>query len=464
MRVEERQRVRSSLCSLLHSLIAPLALNMSSTSSSSPLVVQLDCAVQQYEWGKVGKSSLVYQLKSAQLPSDAAALDSDAPFSELWMGTHPNGPTCIRQNDSSASMTLLSSWLQQQGIECELPYLFKVLSIAKPLSIQAHPDQALAQQLHRSQPSVYRDPNHKPEIACAITAFEALSGFRPMNEIAQHVCDVPELASLLQHNTVHALLQWCGRQQQQHESDHVKALLKQVLAQLLATPAERVAEAIAQFQQRFNDEQQSAPSYQAQCVSLRLNQHFPNDIGVFVALLLNYVQLQPGQAFFMGPNEPHAYLSGDCIEAMACSDNVVRAGLTPKLKDAETLCKMLTYQTRHPDIMHGQVFAVDGGSRSVLYAPDAVEFSVMRSVVAPSTGSYSLPVSSYSTILLVIDSASDGVELAVHADDRAQHTVATIGRGQVWFIGAGVRVSVCNASEQEPVDVYACTTGSGFQV
>ena len=51
-----------------------------------------------------------------------------------------------------------------------------------------------------------------------------------------------------------------------------------------------------------------------------------------------------GEAMFLGPNLPHAYLSGDCIECMACSDNVVRAGLTPKLIDVPTLCEMLIYQ------------------------------------------------------------------------------------------------------------------------
>lgn len=34
----------------------------------------------------------------------------------------------------------------------------------------------------------------------------------------------------------------------------------------------------------------------------------------------------------------------DCVECMACSDNVVRAGLTPKLKDVPTLVEMLTYK------------------------------------------------------------------------------------------------------------------------
>jgi mannose-6-phosphate isomerase len=77
---------------------------------------------------------------------------------------------------------------------------------------------------------------------------------------------------------------------------------------------------------------------------LRLNEQYPADIGVFSPLFTNYVRLQPGQSFFIGANELHAYISGECVECMALSDNVVRAGLTPKLKDCETLCKMLAYK------------------------------------------------------------------------------------------------------------------------
>ncbi len=77
---------------------------------------------------------------------------------------------------------------------------------------------------------------------------------------------------------------------------------------------------------------------------LRLHSDYPNDRGVLCPLLLNYVKLSAGEAFFMGPNEPHAYLSGDCVECMALSDNVVRAGLTPKFQDVETLCSMLHYR------------------------------------------------------------------------------------------------------------------------
>lgn len=77
---------------------------------------------------------------------------------------------------------------------------------------------------------------------------------------------------------------------------------------------------------------------------LRLEKQFPGDVGVIAAFLLNYVKLNPGEALYIGANEPHAYLHGECVECMATSDNVVRAGLTPKTLDVQTLCSMLTYK------------------------------------------------------------------------------------------------------------------------
>ena len=79
-------------------------------------------------------------------------------------------------------------------------------------------------------------------------------------------------------------------------------------------------------------------------IFLTLNKDFPNDVGSLCLFFLNVIQLQPGQAIYLAAKEPHAYLDGDCIECMACSDNVVRAGLTPKFKDIETLINMLSYE------------------------------------------------------------------------------------------------------------------------
>lgn len=76
---------------------------------------------------------------------------------------------------------------------------------------------------------------------------------------------------------------------------------------------------------------------------MRLQNDFPNDIGSLSIFFLNIIRLQPGQAIFLPAKEPHAYLDGNCIECMACSDNVIRAGLTPKFKDVEQLLTMLNY-------------------------------------------------------------------------------------------------------------------------
>lgn len=55
--------------------------------------------------------------------------------------------------------------------------LCQVLSVAKPLSIQAHPNKELAGILHKARPDLFKDTNHKPEMALALTEFEALCGF-----------------------------------------------------------------------------------------------------------------------------------------------------------------------------------------------------------------------------------------------------------------------------------------------
>jgi mannose-6-phosphate isomerase len=112
-----------------------------------------------------------------------------------------------------------------------------------------------------------------------------------------------------------------------------------------------------------------------------LAQQFPNDAGAMAPLFLNYLLMAPGESFFMAANEPHAYVAGEIIECMACSDNVVRAGLTPKFKDVETLVDMLTYSTGGPSIDAGAPMAED--SRILRYTPPVPEFEVLIVTVDP---------------------------------------------------------------------------------
>lgn len=146
----------------------------------------LSCVVQQYAWGKTGASSEVARLLASSDPS--ARISEDQPYAELWMGAHPRGDAKIL-----GSQKTLGQWIAENQ-DClgskvkatfhgKLPFLFKVLSVETALSIQAHPNKELAEKLHLQAPQHYPDANHKPEMAIALTSFQGLCGFRPVEEI-----------------------------------------------------------------------------------------------------------------------------------------------------------------------------------------------------------------------------------------------------------------------------------------
>jgi len=145
-------------------------------------MLRLNCVAQQYDWGKTGGASAVAQLKSK---GEGVPIDEAAPYAEYWFGTHPSGPSRVAQ--PGGADVPLQDWLLAHpaalgappySATSALPYLFKVLSVAKALSVQAHPDKRLAERLHAARPDLYKDDNHKPEMACALTPFEAMCGFR----------------------------------------------------------------------------------------------------------------------------------------------------------------------------------------------------------------------------------------------------------------------------------------------
>lgn len=127
-------------------------------------------------------------------------------LSQLWMGTHKKGPSTIT-HPPHLSGTLLSDWLKDNQwalgdrvasqFDGQLPFLFKVLSINQALSIQAHPNKDLAQELHKMAPDKYPDPNHKPEMVIAYSDFKGLCGFRSFQRIQEKVMEVPEFQMVL---------------------------------------------------------------------------------------------------------------------------------------------------------------------------------------------------------------------------------------------------------------------------
>ncbi|CAF1515127.1 unnamed protein product [Adineta ricciae] len=280
--------------------------------------------VQPYAWGMIGASSLV-----AQLASKFASVDSTQPYAEYWMGTHPKGESYLLDD----KQTSVKAYLQR-----DLPFLFKVLSVETALSIQAHPNKEHAKILHKQNPKEYPDDNHKPEMAIALTKFECLCAFRPYEEIKQFIEKYEQLQIL------------CGKKNCEEFSQSVssqaelsiqESLLKKLYSNLMQSSPTIISQCVDAHLQVV----QSETTNDLSCLFARLNKQYPGgDVGLFSIYFFNYITLNAGEAILLKANIPHAYLHGQCIECMACSDNVVRAGLTPKFKDIPTLIDMLDYQ------------------------------------------------------------------------------------------------------------------------
>ncbi|KAF2963177.1 hypothetical protein GQX73_g10395 [Xylaria multiplex] len=367
-------------------------------------LLRLQCGVNSYDWGKIGSESAAAKFAAAT-PSDSLTIESEKPYAELWMGTHPSNPSKDLESGrnlldlvESNAMLLGPSVKARYG--SKLPFLFKVLSINKALSIQAHPNKKLAEQLHANDPRNYPDDNHKPEMAIAITDFEGLCGFRPLGEIAHFLASVPALRQLVGDDVSKSFIATVrGQETDDSSKEQNKRALRSAFSALMQSSSEEVASAakslVSEAESKgadFADRGTSSTSGETMAqLIIRLNQQFPDDIGLFVLFFLNYVTLSPGEALFLKADDIHAYVSGDIIECMAASDNVVRAGFTPKFKDVQNLVDMLTYNyapieeqkmtpTEYPYAVLNRA-AYSTGSEAILYNPPIDEFSVIRSVL-----------------------------------------------------------------------------------
>lgn len=435
------------------------------------MAARLRCPVQNYAWGVESPAGEVARLAGA---TDTAG----EPHAELWMGTHPSGPAKIAAGAGEEGPSL-ASWLgsksERRGdvtlafgadfegateVEAEgaaggnkgllLPYLFKVLSVAKALSIQAHPDRALAKQLHAERPDVYRDANHKPEMAIALSErFEALCGFRRVEEIQEFLVSVPELRAAVGDAVADQFADIKGGAPgDAARKDGLRALL----GALVGNPADAVAAQIQKLVQRL--EAKGAEATELERVVLRVNSQFPGDNGVLCCYILNFLVLKRGEALFLGANEPHAYLAGDCAECMAASDNVVRAGLTPKLKDKDVLVSMLTCTEGVPKL----VAPVQEGHTTII-RPPIPEFQFEHTKMSPGdTQDSPLPVSKCASILLCF---RGGVKIEVKAAG-GDVDVMDLSAGDVLCIEAGAAVSIPNTKVgiEEPVELIRCSVNS----
>jgi mannose-6-phosphate isomerase len=365
------------------------------------------------------------------------------------MGTHPSGPATLAEGALAGTplLAFIRDHPQVLGdaaprFGADLPFLLKVLSVRTALSIQSHPDKGLAARLHAERPGVYKDGNHKPEMALALSEFEALCGFAPHAEVAAALAAVPELRECCGAAAAdaYAASDEAGR----------KAALAAAFTALMTAPPEAVRSAVARMAARLGAAAAAGrPLGAKEALVLRLNEQYPGDVGVLAAWFLNHVRLGPGEAIALAANEPHAYVSGELVECMATSDNVIRAGLTPKLRDTDVLCGSLTYAQGAPQVLRGEA---DAARHLAVYRPRFEEFEVWR-FEPPAGAEVALPAARGPMILLVQQGGG-----SVAAGEGGARAAA---RGGVFFVAAGTPLSV-RVGEAGMVAWFAAPNSMGF--
>lgn len=357
----------------------------------------LDNASRDYEWGS-----------ASDIPRFLGQEPDGDRLAEIWMGTHPLGQSHVLSDDQPVPLSQVAG---------DLPFLFKILSADRPLSLQVHPNAAMARAGFDAEEAAgvpldapertYRDASHKPEMAYALTTFDTLVGFRPTAEILRVLSgiDTPLAQSLAV---------------ELNETPGFSGIVRLVERLLTnAVSSDEIAAIIAACRELVSV---GIDVRRAYVTAIEIAEHYPDDVGVIISLTLNRLTLQPGEAAFLGAGIIHAHLKGMCLEVMAASDNVLRAGLTSKPLNPEGLVKCLD----------------KGMSRLARVNPEP--FGLSTEVFNPDVREFALAVSQCSHI------EPEGTALP-----PAEHRIVVCTGGEVELINAqGERLKV-----QRGASVYA---------
>lgn len=291
-------------------------------------------SIQNYSWGSYNALTKLFGITNTH----------KQPMAELWMGAHPKNPSYV--TDSNSRLRSLNELInedptKQLGANIakrfgELPFLVKVLCVEQPLSIQVHHSKTAATTGYAKENAARipldaeerscKDPNHKPELVFALTHFLAMNSFRTLDDIVSLLHPIADA-----HQDIPVFL----------DNPDI-AHLSKLFASIFAMSTTQKSRALSVLNIVLN-QKQGQPWDTIRFIA----NFYPLDSGgLFSPLLLNLVQLEPGEAMFLHVETPHAYLQGVALEVMANSDNVLRAGLTQKFINLPELLANLQFYPR----------------------------------------------------------------------------------------------------------------------
>ncbi|GAB7181962.1 mannose-6-phosphate isomerase, class I [Kitasatospora sp. Ki12] len=384
--------------------------------------------VRPYAWGSL-----------TALPELLGQQPTGEPQAELWMGAHPGDPSRADRGEGPRRLDDLITADPEGELGAAsvarfgptLPFLLKVLAVGTPLSLQAHPTIAQARAGFAAENALgipldapersYRDANHKPEMVCALSEFEGLCGFRRPGEAAELMArlGLPELDPLIDLLGV---------------EDETEAL-RGTLAAILTMDDETARQTVGATAAALAEHDTGDPDWYYAPYA-RIAKDFPDDRGLIAGMLLNRFKLRAGEALYLGAGVPHAYLSGVCVELQSNSDNVLRAGLTPKHIDVPELLEVVLFESAAPGVQ--APVPVDATPGEELYPVPIDEFRLSRFTL--------------DGVERAVDGRTPQILLCTEGSARltaADGTVLDLARGQSAFLpatGAPTRLSGTGAT------------------
>ena len=307
-------------------------------------IYELENIIQDYAWGDKNALKELFGIENPD----------SKPQAEIWMGAHPKAPSMVIDGGNRISLidfvdndpdSVLGGKVSAD-FSGKLPFLFKVLCAGEPLSIQSHPSLEQAKIGYAKDDAAgidlsafnrnYKDDNHKPELICALTPFKAMNGFREISEI------IALLEELNLDSVKEALAELTANPNKEGLKKFYTWMMSLEKSDVMALTAEAITAC------------EGKKGNQAFDTLIFLNTFYANDIGIMCAIMLNVVDLEPGQAMYLDAGELHAYIQGTGMEIMANSDNVLRGGLTPKYVDVPELLSTLSFNSGKVKILTPQ--------------------------------------------------------------------------------------------------------------
>lgn len=159
-------------------------------------------------------------------------------------------------------------------------------------------------------------------MAIALTPFRAFLNFVPPAVLVRNLLAVPELAAIVPSEAVSALATAAGlsdspsladaqKLEEKTANDAEKAALKDVFGAIMSAKEAEFTPQLEKLVKRYKaGELRDGERRELADLAVELEGQYPGDIGVFCVFVLNVVDLQPGEAAFLGANMPHAYING----------------------------------------------------------------------------------------------------------------------------------------------------------